>query len=230
MTGPTALLAALQHGDSFFPSGGVAFSWGLETLLNDGLVRDHAQVHGFVSDQLRHRWATLDRPALAASHRCAGDLAGDLDGVVQVDELLEAMSLAREFREGSRRAGAALLGVHEKLGTGTAAAYQRLVRDGRAPGHLAVVQGLAWRGAGLGETDAAAVSAYTLCVGFLGAALRLGRIGHVESQRSLSVLREEIADILIGPAPALEDMAAYAPEADIAAMRHETQEVRLFVT
>jgi urease accessory protein len=226
MTGHSALLAALQHGDSFFPSGGVAFSWGLETLLNDGLVGDPAQVHGFVSDQLRHRWATLDRPALAASHRCAGDL----DGVVPVDELLEVMSLAREFREGSRRAGAALLGVHEKLGTDTAAAYRRLVRDGCAPGHLAVVQGVLWRGAGLDENDAAAVSAYTLCVGFLGAALRLGRIGHVESQRSLSVLREDIADILMSPAPALEDMTAYAPEADIAAMRHETAEVRLFVT
>jgi urease accessory protein len=34
-----ALLAALQHADSFFPSGTASFSWGLEALRADGLVR-----------------------------------------------------------------------------------------------------------------------------------------------------------------------------------------------
>jgi len=33
MPDPQNLLSALQHADSFFPSGGVAFSSGLETLL-----------------------------------------------------------------------------------------------------------------------------------------------------------------------------------------------------
>ncbi len=113
MTGAASLLAVLQHGDSFFPSGSLAFSWGLETLRNDGLIQNAEDVEWFVMDQLRHRWATMDRPVLVAAHRAADDL----ESVVAVDLLVEAMSLAREARDGSRRAGAALLSVHHSLGT-----------------------------------------------------------------------------------------------------------------
>ena len=50
-----ALLAALQHADSFFPSGTVSFSWGLEALRADGLVRnadDAVELSKNVKDKL----------------------------------------------------------------------------------------------------------------------------------------------------------------------------------
>ncbi len=226
MTDSAALLAALQHGDSFFPSGSLAFSWGLETLRNDGLLRGAEDVEWFVLDQLRHRWATFNRPVLVAAH-CVAD---DPESLVRIDRLVEAMSLAGEARDGSRRAGAALLSVHENLGTEGALAYHERVKARRAWGHLAVVQGLVWRGAGLDETAASAVSGHTLCVGLLGAALRLGSIGHLDSQRSLARLRNEIVKLSAVPAPALEDMCICTPEADVASMRHENESTRLFIT
>jgi urease accessory protein UreF len=69
-----ALLAALQHADSFFPSGTVSFSWGLEALRADGLVRTAEDVTQFIAALLRHRWATGDRPILAAAHATGDDL------------------------------------------------------------------------------------------------------------------------------------------------------------
>ncbi len=225
MTSPTELLAALRHGDSFFPSGGTAFSWGMEMLCGDGVLASAADVEGFITGQLRCRWATFDRPVLVGVHRAGGDLAR----VAEIDRLVESMTLAKEFREGSRRAGRALLAVHVKLGTARAEAYRQSLRDGGAPGHLAVVQGLVWRGVGLSEQAAAAVSAHSLTVGLLGAALRLGTIGHIESQRNLARLQGRIADLLAEPPPALETIGSYAPQADIAAMRHETRTTRLFV-
>ncbi len=226
MTGGAGLLAALQHGDSFFPSGSLAFSWGLETLCNDSLLRNGKDVEGFVRDQLRQRWATMDRPVLVAAHRAAGDP----ESLIPIDRLVEAMALAREAREGSRRAGAALLSTHESLGNEGASTYHGLVRAGRALGHLAVVQGLVWSGAKLDEAAASAVSAHTLCVGFLGAALRLGSIGHIDSQRSLARLRDDIIEVLAAPTPALEDLGVCTPETDVASMRHETESTRLFIT
>ncbi|HLB81006.1 MAG TPA: urease accessory UreF family protein [Dongiaceae bacterium] len=219
-----ALLAALQHGDSFFPSGAVAFSWGLETLRADGAVAAADDVQRFIAGQLAGRWATCDRPALLAAHR----RAATPDEVAAVDAELEALTLAREMREGSRRAGAALLGVHERLGTPGAVAYRRRVQAGAAPGHLAVVQGLVWQATGLDETAAAAVSAHALCVAQLGAALRLGVIGHVEAQRILASLRPEIRRILAEPPPPVGALRAFTPATDIAVMRHETATVRLF--
>ena len=126
------LLAALQHGDSFFPSGSVSFSWGLESLCAEGLVTDEAEVRGFVEGQLCHRWATCDRPALIATHRSGRDLKR----VAAIDAELESLALPQGLRVGSRRAGGALLNAHERLETPQASDYRGLVKSGVACGHL----------------------------------------------------------------------------------------------
>lgn len=220
----TELLIALQHGDSFFPSGGTAFSWGLEALCADRQVTSAEDVSRFLEGQLRHRWATCDRLFLVAAHRAHGDL----DAVVGLDRRLEAMTLARELREGAARAGAALLNIHERLATPGATEYRARVRQGVAPGHLPVVQGLLLAGVGLGEDAAAAVSVHALSVNVVGAALRLSIISHVDAQRLLSGLRQLAEGLLGQPRHGVETAAVYAPATDAAAMRHEVQGARLF--
>ena len=224
MADPSALLAALQQGDSFFPGGAVSFSWGLETLQHDGLVRGAAALEGLLAAQLRFRWNLIDRPALAAAFGASGDTAA----VARADRMIEALTLPREAREGSRRAGAALLGVHERLGTPGAAAYRALVRAEQAPGHQPIVQGLVWRGTGLDLATAEAVSAHAVATALLGAALRLGVIGHVDAQRILQAQRPLVAELLSDAALALGKAGAATLAADIAMMRHESGPVRLF--
>ena len=219
-----SLLTALQHADSFFPGGAASFSWSLEALRADGLVRSPEDVALFIAAQLRHRWASGDRPVLAAAH----DAGDDLDAVAEIDHLQEAMALPAELREGSRRMGAALLGVHSRLGTPNAAAYHSRVLACAAPGHIAVVQGVLWRGIGLERETALAVAAHGFCVALIGAALRLGLIGHIDGQRSLTSLRELIAELLASPLPDLGEISTFAPGCDVAFMRHETQSGRLF--
>jgi urease accessory protein len=224
MTGDAVLLAALQHGDSFFPSGAIPFSWGLETLAAEGALDSAADLRRFIEGQLTARWATCDRPALVAAYR-AGDA---LDEVAGVDSTLDGLALSRELREGGRRAGGALLDVHTSLGTPRAGAYRAMVRGGAAPGQLAAVQGLVWCGVGLSEEAACATSAHVACVGFVGAAIRLGLIGHVDGQGILSELRPVICRLLDEPPVPLDMVSTYVPAAEIAMMRHETSRVRLF--
>jgi urease accessory protein len=100
------LLVSLQNADSFFPSSGIAFSWGLETLIADGLAQGPDRIRAFVHGQLDQRWAPCDRVALIAAYR-----AEDVSQIQGVDREVEAMTLALELREGSRRAGASLLAV-----------------------------------------------------------------------------------------------------------------------
>jgi len=218
------LLALLQHGDSFFPSGAVSFSWGVETLAADGKVTKAEDVERFVAHQLAGRWAASDRPVLLAALTAVGDLTQ----VALADGLMEANNLAAESRGGSRRMGRALLNVHVKLKTRGAKQYQARIRAHEAPGHIAAVQGLLWSSLGLDGDSACRMAAHGLAVNILGAALRLGLIGHIDSQNILGKLHPTIEDILASPPPALREIHAYAPAADIAMMRHETQENRLF--
>lgn len=221
-----SLLGALQHADSFFPGGGVAFSGGLETLHGDREVVSPQELADFVEGQLQHRWATCDASALLAAHRANGSL----DRVAEIDAMFDAMSLAMELRDGSRRAGSSLLTVHAKLGTAGAAQYRALISQQKTFGHLPLAQGLLWSAIGMTEDDCRAVSAHTLCTGLIGAALRLGMIGHIDAQKVLLRVRPMLSNLLCQPVPDVDEMCVYMPATEIAAMRHEVQDSRSFAS
>jgi urease accessory protein len=224
MIAGSRLFTLLQHGDSLFPSGLTSFSWGLEQLFGEGRVTDATTLHRFVEGQLRLRWACFDRAFLSAGHAAAGDL----ELVLRIDDLCAVSIPAKEFREGSARAGQALLAIHVKLGTAGAAEYRMQITRDAANGQLPVMQGLVWRGIGLSDSDAALLSAYGVVAGYAAAAIRLGVIGHVDSQRMIGALAGTAEELALRPAPALEEAATFTPAADIAAMRHEVAEQRLF--
>ena len=217
-----ALLTALQHGDTFFPSGGSAFSWGLETLHVGGLLRTATDLEPFLLGQLMHRWATCDRVALTRAYTNADDL----DQVAACDFELDTLALARELREGSTRAGATLLRVHSQLGTPQADAYRARVSKRLACGHVAAVQGLIWRGVGMSLEEGQLTSAHTLCLGVLGAAIRLGIIGHIDAQKILQSAHATIDGLM--SAPWDEELSSFVPASEIAMMRHEVGQSRLF--
>ena len=97
MNSPAHLFLLLQHGDTFFPSGAVSFSWGLEGAFNEGWVVEKSELADFLEIQLRNRWASYDRAFLQAAHANADN--GNV--IAELDNLVEAMSLAEEQRIGS---------------------------------------------------------------------------------------------------------------------------------
>ncbi len=223
MTDAAALLLGLQHADGQFPGGGFAFSWGLEGLSAEGRI-DRRDLAVFIEGQLRHRWATFDRPIMAEAHR----IGDDYGALADIDLLTDGWSLGAPQREGSCRAGGALLGFHARLGTAGALAYHERIRGGGAFGHLPVVQGLVWRGVGLPSFEAQAVSAYSLASGLAMGAVRLGLVGHVNAQEAITAARTVTIEILAGPVPSLGDLHSFTPLCEIAMLRHISLPVRLF--
>ena len=217
------LLRALQFSDGQFPSGGFAFSWGVESLAADGHLT-RADWPMFLAGQMEHRWAPHDRPLVAYAFQAAENPAA----LKTLDDLTEALAIASTAREGSRRAGAALLGTHARLGTPGAAAYRALVASGEAHGHLLVVMGLALAGAGLDLPMALAVSAYTTAQSLGSAAVRLGLIGALDAQAALQNIQPRIAELINAPLPPLDDIGSFTPLTDIAMMRHPFQKQQLF--
>jgi urease accessory protein len=217
-------LALLQFGDSFFPSGAVSFSWGLEGLSDVGAVRGAQDVRAFVLGQLRARWADFDRAVVVAAHRARMSL----DDVAAIDGEVEIQTPCAELRSGSRRMGEALLSVFARLGIGEAGAYRDKVKASRAFAHLPAMQGYLWGRAGLDQDDAVALSAHGFATGLLGAGIRLGCLSHIDAQNILIEARGEAARLAALPLPPIAALSAYAIEAEIAVMRHADNNLRVF--
>lgn len=219
-----SLLVALQHADGQFPSGGFAFSQGLEASSSLAGRLGPFDFAGFLDTQLRFRWADGDRVALARAHR----LAGDLDAIAALDREVEASTVSDGLRAGSRRNGLALLTAHQRLGTGGAAPYRAMIRTGAACGHLPVVQGLLWRALDLDEGTAAAMAGYQMASSLGTAAVRLGLIGAIEAQKAISAALPRIEALRAAPVADDEPLSSFTPLCEIAVALHGTSGQRLF--
>ena len=106
-------VSVLQLSDSAFPSGRYTLSYGLEPLLQDGLLTAPAAGAALVAllaDTIRFGVAPSDGLALACSHRAVGlDASADLELITEVDHRLTAVKIPREARQASTRTGRAVL-------------------------------------------------------------------------------------------------------------------------
>src|SRR5258705_10950921 len=99
MTDRMQLLAAIRFGDSAFPSGGFAFSSGLEGSHRDGMVQDEDDVTAFVAEQIEGNWHRRDRVLLRRAWTGSDPST--------VDALAEAVATTSVLPEASPRACAA---------------------------------------------------------------------------------------------------------------------------
>ena len=103
MSDERALLTLLQFADGLFPTGGFAHSFGLETYVQDGRVRDRQSLEAFVAAHLDGSAGPADAVAAAIAVRLSA--RADVDDWVALDLRLDAMKSVPEFRAASRQMG-----------------------------------------------------------------------------------------------------------------------------
>jgi len=226
----TALRLArmLQFGDSTFPVGGFAFSGGLESAVQTRVVTDAATLEAFARTAVEQA-AMGDGIALVWAHRAAA--AGDVDGIVRIDQRVHARKLSSETRTMSVRMGKkfAEMGA-EVTGAPPLAAWRERIEAGATPGCYPVALAVNFAAQGLPARDAFVVHQYGVAAMILSAALRLMKVSHVDTQRMLYRLNAD-ADAAYETAAraSLADMAGFAPLAEILAAAHVKAHVRLFM-
>jgi urease accessory protein len=222
------VLTLLHFGDSAFPTGGYAHSFGLESYCQAGIVVDSDGVTRFLMAQLEGATGPCDATAVVAV--LGATQARDLESCRRMDETLEGMKPVREFREGSRQMGRQTLRVASSLtGDARLTAYLEEVNAGRVPGHHATAFGMTGGALGWAGLEAATAFLYATAALQVGAALRLLSMGQLEGQRvlwRLHPLIERLAAEAARRGP--DDLWSFTPGLDIAGMRHERLPARLF--
>ena len=231
-TGPdnnSGLLARLlQFGDSMFPIGGFSFSCGLESAVQTGVVNDRATLHAFARTALEQA-ACGDGIALVAAHRAAAK--GDVAALIAIDRQVFARKPSDETRTMSTRVGRKFteLGV-EVVGAPLIRTWLARIAEAATPGCYPVALAVNFAAQGLSAREAFLVHHYGVATAILGAALRLMRVSHVDTQAILYDLNAGVDAAYETAAVArLSDMAGFAPLSDILAAVHTKAHVRLFM-
>ena len=224
----TRLLDILQITDSFFPSGAFAYSWGLETYVNEGTISDKSGLDKFLNAYLRGMIGKCDALVVKLSLEAAE--REEMQTLARLDRLTHSMKLARETREGSIQTGRQLLKVIRQIHkSGMLDAFEKSIAEGDAFGHQPVVFALVFKHFGISRDDTVSAFLYSTVSAIVSAGVRLIPLGHTDGQRAIAGVKPLLADITDDISRLNEDdIFAFAPGIEIRAMRHEHLYTRLF--
>jgi len=235
----------LQTSDALFPTGAYAHSLGLEEIARLGIVRDEDSLREFLRQQIIPALRELELPFLRFAFNAV--TAGELETLCALDREISAWKLARETREASAwlggrrlkalraiRGDARLLADFEKCierniernELAEAAPANAAVR-----GHHLVVCGLQAAVENVPLEAALSVYFYQSLSAMCAAALKLIRIGQEGCQRVLSVcLNNSLLNIRLSQEITRERAGWFNPLLEVASMRHERADERLFIS
>lgn len=223
-------LALIQLSDSFFPAGSFTLSHGLETLIHTKQIQTVAELKTFLQLLLRNKIATSDLVALVHAYRASQE--NDLPSIRLVDQQLFAQTLIQKTRETQRKTGRALLMVaSETWQDDKLTDLQQDVAQNRLHCLHPIIFAVVSQVAGIDEEDAVIAFMHSFITGLLGAAIRLGVLGHIQAQQLLLQLAPNIEEASqIATQLKLEDMSSCTPTIDIAQMQHQKLSRRLFAS
>lgn len=220
-TDPAALLRLLAWLSPAFPTGGFAWSHGVEWAVEAGDVTDAASLGAWMEDLLRHGAGRSDTILLRHAHRAARDP----DRLAEVAELALAVPPARELLAESIGQGNAFVLAAAPWGAAALPALAARVGDVPYPvavGALAGAHGIAEDAVALGALQAFAAN-------LISAAVRLIPLGQSAGLAVLAALAPTLLAVAAATREAgLESVGGACFRGDLAAMRHETQYTRLF--
>lgn len=227
-SGAALLARFLQFGDSMFPVGGFAFSGGLESAVQKGVVTDAASLLAFTRTAVEQA-NRGDGIALLWAHRAVA--AGDRAEVLRIDARIHARKLSGEARAMTVRMGKKFTELSATVTDLRALdTWRDDVASGATPGCYPTALAVTFAAQGLGERETFVVHQYGVAAMILSAALRLMRIGHVDTQRMLFATNAGAnAAYEAAAAASLDDMAGFAPLSEILAAVHVKAHVRLFM-
>jgi urease accessory protein len=221
------LLHGLRFIDTFFPSGGYAYSSGLEAAVQSDQIRNAEDLSSYVEDLFRRGLGRCEAVAVGLGHDAVA--SGALQLGLSVDQELDAMKLSRDARMASRQMGRQMLRSAGEQ-AGPSSTLRRFITDvegDRSPGHLAVSLGMTLASCGWSRQDTIAAFLYHTAVGFVSASLKLLPVGQREGQRLLARWMPLIVEVS-RQVEHHKILSSWSPVQDIYSMRHAHLTTRLF--
>jgi urease accessory protein len=224
------LCGLLQAGDSFYPTGSYAHSFGLEGLVQAGVVHDRATLRQFLLLSVLPALRQSELPLAVHAWQAFATL--DWKRLGELCQLSAALKTAREARAATDNIGRQRAELLATL-RGDPLAQQFLQRVAKQNWPCSAAISAALEGRVFSAPLAAVLAGiyYTTISAQLSAAMKLLRLGQNASQSLLTELLAEAPTVVAAAEQVtLEDLGWFNPWLDIAAARHESADSRMFIS
>lgn len=223
----TDLAGLLQLADAAFPAGAFGHSFGLETAIVEGRVRDAASLHDWIARYVTFSCATADGAAMFL-------LLTERVSLAALDARLRAAQPNAEIRRANAHLARATLDTYLAMGLADPeiVRYRAAIAGGEAGGIHALAAALGYRAIEAPTAAALEAHATTLVAGCASVAARAVPLGQRDVARVRWDLRAAIGAFVARASAArgLDDLRASAVDCEIDGLRHRRLPARLFAS
>ncbi|KER04518.1 urease accessory protein UreF [Photorhabdus temperata] len=221
------LIRIMQFADSVLPVGAFSFSNGLESAIQSKIVHDVATLSDFTQTALLQAVSGDGRAVVAA---CQALNSGQRDAAISHDWAVFNRKLNEESRTMVTRMGKKLAEMAvEVTGEPLIAWWLAQIKSDIAAGTYPITLAVVMSALGAAPREVIVMHQYGVAMTILSAAIRLMRVTHIDIQRILFSLNQDI-ELFCDEAEkgGIEQMASYAPVTDVLAALHVGAFTRLF--
>lgn len=225
------LLEAFQVCDSTFPIGTFNHSFGMETYNAEGTIRKAPQFEAWICSYFDEQYRYGEGLLVTLAYKALD--SGDEHALWRLDRELTLATPAAETRNGTKLIARQMMGLLGELegNEGLLGRYAQAMREGTCFGSPALAFAIFAHGRGILVRDAYLMYGYSVASTLVQNAVRSIPLGQRQGQVVLRRVLEELRALY--PLSAQLDegrLGAGSPGLEIAQMRHETLEARLFMS
>lgn len=223
-------LALFQLCDSNFPTGAFSHSYGLESYIQEDLVHNQATFAEWLHVYLNGQLVYSDGLASRLVHEALENEI--MEKVWKIDRMLMVQNLPRETREGTRRMGERMLNLVESLyKVPVLSQYRERINKKQSFGHPALVFTMVGHHLGIPQETTTLYYLYSTISSLVQNAVRAIPLGQTAGQKTI----QEFQDVLARAMEKIqdldeEDFGIVSPGLELAQMRHERVNIRIFMS
>jgi urease accessory protein len=219
---PEKLLNLIRISDTFYPMGSFTISQGMEQVIAEDLLRKE-KFSEAIHTYLEKVWKSFD---FQIFNYCLEAAQGnDIETLLKLDNICYASKIAEENRTAMVKMGTNLLSAMDFEKGCLGASYKELVHQEKAHGTYPVALAVVSNEMDLGQGGGISLI-YVNLIEVVASLVRMAAIDYIEAQNMMTKRIKGIK-LSIG---AQRDLNQSFPLIDIASMRHELNQNRMFIS
>jgi urease accessory protein len=225
-----ALISLLHLTDPNLPIGGFSHSAGLETYVQQGLVKDKLSALQFVVEMLSQNLRYTDAAFVSLVYEATKK--NDLEEILLLDEQCTALKLPKEMRVASNKLGLRLMKIfHPSNKNKLVNDYSLAIKNQKALGHYCIAFGMYASTLSISKEDTLSGFYYNAAVGFVTNAVKLVPLSQQSGQEILFEIQDLIEELVLQTlTPDIELIGMCCSSFDIKSMQHERLYSRLYMS